>query len=344
MSHTYQELKSQYEAMERTLTYVDERLPEITALLGGCDQLVFVGCGSSYTVAVSGALTAWLRLKKPALALPAGDLLLHTESYRPVLEGSAMVVLSRSGETSEVIRALERVQEMGVNHKVLGVACKEGSALANHSDCILEMPWAFDHSVCQTRTVSCLYLFCVYAAASLAGDKALLADLRSVVAGGPAFMNAHEATLQAVGQRDWTHAVVLGDGELAGMCDEGALAFKEICQVPSNAYHLLDTRHGPMVLIGKQTLVIAVLSCAQNKLELDMLRDLVAKGATVVAYSDEPIEIPGVVSVSFGQKLAHPARGLPAIAVCQLISYYKSFQTGANPDEPDGLSPWIVLG
>jgi len=50
-----------------------------------------------------------------------------------------------------------------------------------------------------------------------------------------------------------------------------------------------------------------------------------------------------VVSVSFGEALLPPARGIPAIAVCQLISYHKSFLTGANPDEPDGLSPWIKL-
>jgi len=183
----------------------------------------------------------------------------------------------------------------------------------------------------------------VYAIAQLSGNEALAADLRAAVAGGPAFMHANEPALEAVAQGDWAHAVVLGDAELSGLCEEGALAFKEICQVPSNFYHLLDVRHGPMVLISEGTLVIAALSGAQNKLELDVLRDIVAKGATVVAYSDEPLAMPGVVSISFGQKLAHPARGIPVIAVCQLISYYKSFRTGADPDRPDGLSPWIAL-
>lgn len=343
MSLTYSELKGQYAAMERTMDCVDERLPEIAALLNGCGQLVFVGAGSSFAVAVSGALMARLHLGKPALALPAGDLLLHAATYRPALEGCALVVLSRSGETSEVVRAVDRVRGMGLDCKVLGVACMEGSALAARSDCVVEAPWAFDHSVCQTRTVSCLYLFCAYALARLAGDEGLIADLRAAVAGGPGFMDVHEPALEAVAQGDWTHAVVLGDAELSGLCEEGALAFKEICQVPSNYYHLLDVRHGPMVLVGGCTLVIAVLSDAGEKLELDVLRDLAAKGATVLACSDEPLDMPGVKSLSFGSKLAHAARGIPAIAVCQLISYHKSFQTGANPDRPDGLSPWIAL-
>jgi fructoselysine-6-P-deglycase FrlB-like protein len=137
--------------------------------------------------------------------------------------------------------------------------------------------------------------------------------------------------------------VVLGDAELGGLCEEGALAFKEICQLPSNYYHLLDVRHGPMVLVGPETLVIAVLSSGGNELELALVRDALKKGATVVVYSDQPLNLPGAVVISFGEVLLPPARGVPAIALCQLISYHKSFLTGADPDKPDGLSPWIRL-
>ncbi len=346
MSTTYREIKSQYEALERVTEYVDARMPDIVAMMRACDQLVFVGCGSSYAVALSGAMMARLRLRKPALAIPAGDLLLHADTYRPALEGSTLVVLSRSGETSEIIQAVKQVRCMGVECKVIGVTCTEKSTLAACSDLILEMPWAFDQSVCQTRTVSCLYLFCAQAIAGLAGDGPLTSDLRDAVTGGPVFMAENESALEAVAHGDWAYAVVLGDAELSGLCEEGALTFKEICQVPSNYYHLLDVRHGPMVLVGGQTLVFAVLSDASSKLELDVLRDIAAKGAVVVAYSDEAIgqdEVPGILNVSFGRKLAHPARGVLAIAVCQLLSYYKSFQTGANPDRPDGLDPWISL-
>jgi len=343
MNKTYTEIMDQYEALAFTADYIDARLPEIATLFQGCDQYVFIGCGSSYAVAESGALIARLRMEKPATAIAAGDLLLHADTYRPVLKNSLLVVLSRSGETSEAIRAVDLVRTMGLDCKVLGVACVEESTLAMRSDAILEMPWAFDHSVCQTRTVSCLYLFCAYSIAKLVGDETLVMDLRTAIAGGPEFISSIEAALKAVAKGDWTHTVVLGDAELGGLCEEGALAFKEICQLPSNHHHLLDVRHGPMVLIGKRTLVIAVLSEPNNRLELDVLHDIAAKGATVVAYSDEPLDAPGIINVCFGQKLRHSARGIPAIAVCQLISYHKSFQTGADPDRPDGLSPWIAL-
>jgi len=342
MSKIFREIHTQYDALDLTRRLVDERIDALSGVIGSA-PLVFVGSGSSYAVARSAAWMALLRLGRRAVAIAAGDLLLHMDTYRPVLEGCALVALSRSGETSEVVRSIGRMRASGVRFRVLGVSCTERSTLSDQSDLSLDMPWAFDESVCQTRTVSCLFFFCAYVTARLAGDRALVRDLMKAVEFGPAYMRRVEPALKEVAQRPWTHAVVLGDAELGGLCEEGALAFKEICQLPSNHYHLLDVRHGPMVLVGPETLVIAVLSANDDELELALLRDALAKGAAVVAYSDLPLDLPGVVSVSFGEALLPPARGIPAIAVCQLISYHKSFLTGANPDEPDGLSPWIKL-
>ena len=343
MTTTHREIHAQYDSLKNTQRAIDAQFEAISALLAGANRLVFTGCGSSYTLAKSGAMHAQLRLGKPALALPTGDMLLHLDTYRPVLEGAVLVALTRSGETSEVVRAVEGMRARGISFALLTVTCVPGSTLSQMSDLTVELPWAFDESVCQTRSVTTLYFFCTYVVARLCGDAALVADLLKTMERGNDYMARIEPLLQPAAALPWTHAVVLGDAELAGLCEEGALAFKEICQLPSNFHHLLDVRHGPMVLIGQETLVVAVLSGHANKLELDLLRDVVAKGATVVAYSDLPVDMPGVLSVSFGEALRHPARGIPAIAVCQLLSYHKSFATGANPDQPDGLSPWIAL-
>ena len=342
MSNIFREIHTQYDALDQTRQLVDGQIAGISSRIASA-PLVFLGSGSSYTIACSAALMAQLRLGRPALAIAAGDLLLHMDTYRPALEGCVLVALSRSGETSEVVRSIDLMRGAGIRFQVLGVSCTVKSTLSGQSDLLVEMPWAFDESVCQTRTVSCLFFFCAYMIAKLAGDAALIRDLCKVIQGGPEYMRRIEPALEEVARLPWTHAVVLGDAELSGLCDEGALTFKEICQLPSNYYHLLDVRHGPMVLIGPETLVIAVLSASDNELELLLVRDALNKGATVVVYSDTPVCIPGVVNISFGEVLLPPARGIPAINVCQLISYHKSFLTGADPDKPDGLSPWIKL-
>ncbi len=340
MSNIVREIHTQYEALAQTRTQIDAQFDAAKALIGD-RPLALLGCGSSYTIAQSGALMAKLRLNRPAEAIAAGDLLIRPALYRPLIEGACVIVLSRSGETSEAVRAVEALRALGIEFKLLTVSCVVGSTLSVMSDLAIELPWAFDASVCQTRTVTNLYYFCAQLVAKLTGDGALAAGLDLAIANGPAFMERVEPVLADIAKKPWNHGVVLGDAELQGLCDEAALTFKEICQLPSNYYHMLDVRHGPMVLVGPQTLVVILLT--GHALELDLVRDAVARGAVVVTYSDEPLAVEGATNIPFGAALPDPARGLPFINILQLVTYHKSFETHADPDAPDGLSAWIKL-
>jgi fructoselysine-6-P-deglycase FrlB-like protein len=259
-----------------------------------------------------------------------------------MFKDAIVVAISRSGETSEILRALDAIKKYANIH-VLGITCKENAPLGALSDVVLELPWAFDNSVCQTRTVSCLYFSWVYIVGKLSGDAGILADLQKVIDGGDAYLAQWEEKFKALAEKPWDHAVVLGDAEIGGVCEEGALAFKEICQLPSNFYHVLDVRHGPMVMIGEKTLVILPLSDHSKELQLALLEDVKKKGATIIAYTNKDEQLDGVMNVSFGQDLCYPVMALPVILIAQLVSYYKSLVTGTDPDNPTGLTAWIKL-
>ena len=158
-------------------------------------------------------------------------------------------------------------------------------------------------------------------------------------------MEKYESLFKSVANKNWNNVVVLGDAEVAGIAGEGALAYKEICQVPSNYYHLLDSRHGPFVMIRENSFVIVIMSGQDNTYEVDLVNDLVAKGATVLCYSDlpQPNIHAEVTQVHFGERLHHVARGIPFILIAQLTAYYKAVANGVDPDNPDGLSAWIKL-
>ena len=255
-----------------------------------------------------------------------------------------LVVVSRSGSTSEIINSIKNIKsELQV--PVLSVSCVEGAELSKLSDLSIEIPWAFDESVCQTRTVSNMYAAITQVIGYWSNNNTIIHDLKAVMGCGDAFLFNNEAGLKSVADMNWTNAVILADGELQGIATEGALAFKEISQIPSNCYHLLDSRHGPMVMINTDTLVIACLTKNGLELQVDLVKDIVRKGAKVVVYSDEPIpSIEGVVlHVNSGLSLDNAVQGVPFINLSQLISYYKAVQKGTNPDQPDGLAAWIKL-
>lgn len=339
MSLTYSEIMDQFNAMQKTISYLDGKTGELPR---GFAKVAMLGCGSSYSLAKSMATMTRMHTKTFAVALAGGDLMINAERYAASLDGGLLVAISRSGSTSELLRSIERLRELGCRFTLCTLTCVEDSPLSKLSDMAFEMPWAFDNSVCQTRTVSCLYFAYAYALALLMKDEALLSDLRAFARDGMAFAHRIESLTTDVAALPWTHAVVLGDAEIGGLCEEGALAFKEICQLPSNYYHILDSRHGPMVLFGEETLILAAMTGSDY--ELQFVGDMVKKGCAIMTFTDEtPVAVEGVRSVVFGKALHPIARGLPFILLCQLIAYYKSFHSGANPDLPEGLDAWIKL-
>jgi len=342
MALTYKEMHDTFNALNKTKDYIEANWTKIETFFRSKDRFVYVGCGSSYSNAKSFAMICAMSAGKSVMALAAGDILLHAERYIKCLDGAAIVFISRSGRTSELIMALDALKEKGCDIAVASLVCADDTPLGEKSDLVLSTPWAFDESVCQTRCVTNAYFMAAYIGAKMVSDTAVLEDLTLMIKEGPAYLEKAEALAKELATESWTHAVVLADAELEGIAEEGALVFKEVCQLPSSYHHLLDVRHGPMVLIGKETLVIVALG-KSNELELSLLKDLKAKGATVIAFSDLPINLEDIKSTCFGKPLSHVAKGIPFIVLNQMIAYYKSKETGADPDKPTGLDPWISL-
>ena len=232
-----------------------------------------------------------------------------------------------------------------MNIPVLAITCVEGSTLSKMADFTLEIPWAYDVSVCQTRTVVNLYAANLLITAYLSGDRKLIEDIDTVIKVGNEYMLEYEEKIKRVAQKDWSYVILLADGEMQGIAGEGAIAFTEIAQVRAHHYHLLDVRHGPMVMINSDTLVIASLTSGHCDYQKDLISDLLKRGARVITYSDKPLgKIDGVdLQVSSGISLDNASCGIPFIFIAQVLAYYKAEQKGINPDNPDGLAAWIKL-
>ncbi len=347
MNYTYAEIKSQYTALRKTFDYITSRKEELLRFYKDRSprSIIFTGCGSSYNLCQSAEFTCRIRLDRPATAIASGDLMLHYKSYQKLFDGALVIAPTRSGSTSEVIQAIKNVKSLQPSLPVIGVTCVEDSDLAKIADLTLEIPWAFDESVCQTRTVTNLYLTNLLVLAYLANDQKLISELDTAIDAGEHFIEKYEAQLKGIAEVDWRDAVILADGELQGIADEGALAFTEIARTPGRYYHLLDVRHGPMVLINQHSLVIMCLSSEGYEYQTALAGDLIKKGATVITYSDTPKgNIPGVkLAVSSEITLSNAACGLPLIFIPQILAYYKAIQKGFNPDQPEGLDAWIKL-
>lgn len=346
MSYTYSELKSQYDALRKTFDYITARKDELLDFYQkqASQSLTYIGCGSSYYLCQSAEFSAKIRLGKPTSAMASGDLMLNYKSYLKALENSLIIAPTRSGSTSEVLMAIENVKSI-LTVPVIAITCVENSEIAKIADFTFEIPWAFDESVCQTRTVTNLYAANLLIVGYLSGAGKLIHDIDTAINIGNSYIEAYEGKLKEIAEDDWRQVVILADGEMQGIATEGALAFTEIARVPGQYYHLLDVRHGPVVLIDNHTLVIICLTTEGYEYQAALVKELINKGAIVITYSDTlKGTIPGVrLSVFSGVKLDTAVCGIPFVFIAQVLAYYKAIQKGVNPDQPDGLNAWIKL-
>ena len=345
MYQTYKEIRKTSEALKLTIDKMDSVLPALQELaqVKGLRKMVFVGCGSGYCLSKSMAVMCESKLGVCATAVAGGDALLHLNSYKKIIEDSWLVIVSRSGETSEISLMLDAMKKEGVSFFTLGIFGAENTSLSRKSDFVIELPWAFDESVCQTKNISCFYLSGMYMLSTLAGDAAAIDSLRKTVENEAMFMDRAEEAMRLIAEKPFHHAVVMGDAEICGAAEEGALAFNEIAQVDSNYYHLLDSRHGPFVRFDKNTVVILAISKADCEREMALVRDVVKTGAITITCSGLTCDIEGTLNLSIGTDIEYPALALPLLSICQMLSYYKALVEGVNPDSPEGLSACVIF-
>ena len=95
-------------------------------------EWIFVGCGTSYYLAQAAAST-FNYLKLPARAVPASDLLMYPALTLHAGRDYVPVVISRSGRTSEVVRAAQML-EKDHDLRTIAITCADGQPLEARVD------------------------------------------------------------------------------------------------------------------------------------------------------------------------------------------------------------------
>lgn len=346
MYKTEDEIFSQHISLRQTFAYLQgmaEKIKDFFAL-AGFYSVTFTGCGATYAVSKSAELSLKIRGGLHSMSFPAGDMSLNMQYYQDMLNGTLMFVSSRSGQTSEVILAVEKARrEAGA--LTISVCAAENSRLAHSSDLCLEMPWIHDESSCATRSISNMYTANLYNIGLLSGDNRLLDEIKSSTDNQEDFIAKYSAELEGIGQSGmWDKVLVLADSELAGVAEAGSIAIQRMCRIPSTYCHILDVRHGQITMLDNKTLVIAVVTPLDDAYQCVLLREIAQKGSQIVTISSRPDNIFGSdLNVVLPVYDNYAVRGIPMLFCLQAIGYYKALADGKNPDVGDNLDNWVRI-
>lgn len=224
-------------------------------------RLAVIGCGTSLYMAQAYAAAREAAGGGETDAFPASEFT-RGRSY------DALLAISRSGTTTEVVRAVATLPPTLPTYAVVG-AEQTPVAIAAHHSVVLD--FADETSVVQTRfatTALVLLLAGIGVGTEAAAAQAELALADDLPAGSDAASSF----------------VFLGRGWAVGLANEAALKLREAALVPAESYPALEYRHGPIALADADTVVWPL-----GDIDADLLADVRAVGARIVETDRHPL-------------------------------------------------------
>ncbi len=344
-AYTYREIVAQGEAWAATLAAVAAGGRALHPWLARPRaEVAFTGCGSTYYLSLAAAATWRALTGTPTRACPASELWLYPQLVAP-RSPALLVAVSRSGETTETLRAVEAFRQHG-GDDVLAVSCYDGQPLVSGATHALVARGAEEESVAQTRSFTSMLVLAECAALLAGGEDGALAALQPLPGLAARLIATYAALAEQLGhEQEIQRFVFLGSGARYGLACEAMLKMKEMSLSASEAFHFLEFRHGPKSVVGPDMLVVGLLGQDAREQEVALLAEVRGMGARTLVVAEEPgqASLPADYAVYLESGLPDALRGPLYLPVLQLMAYHRAMAKGLDPDAPRNLSAVVVL-
>jgi glucosamine--fructose-6-phosphate aminotransferase (isomerizing) len=340
----YEDIKGQASAWKAALRVVDERVEDVRGLIGRSNaRMLFTSCGSPYFLGLATA-TLWReKLGMEVAVAPSSEVMLFPHATLPGDGNPFLVIATRSGETTETVRALETFSARFSGQAVV-IGCRPGSTLEEMADVPVTIPEAYDDVIPQTRSFGSMYLASQYMAALLAGDEELANSLKYLPDILPDLLYRWESEVRSLAEEDWDSAVFLGGGPLYGIATEASLKLIEMSLTKAVSYHTLEVRHGPRSVVDEHTLVVGLGSRRGARHEDQVLAEL-SRGSRVLklAPDGDGSRNGNISEIGVGPEVPEHALGMLYLPLLQLLAYHRAVHRGVDPDESNNLTSYVEL-
>lgn len=326
-------------------------LEEHIDLLNDVENIILLGCGSSYNAGLYGShYMKRICGFNSVQVIDGADL-----SYYDIPKNgkTAFILISQSGETKDLHRCVEIAKQHDV--VTIGVINIVGSQIAREVDCGIYCNTGVEVGVASTKSftsqVVCLSLISIWFSQIKNLNKNarinMIRNLRNLT-------NDYNKTLEMVEpemallarqMKDVTNLFILGKGCDAIIAHEGSLKIKEISYIHSESYSASSLKHGPFALLDKNFPVI-LLNCVETHTPkiTNCYEEIISREAPVIIVSSYRMN---TTKDSSTKEICIPINrdygSLLGLIPLQLLSYYLSIERGINPDTPKNLAKVVTV-
>ncbi|HLC75816.1 MAG TPA: glutamine--fructose-6-phosphate transaminase (isomerizing) [Candidatus Peribacterales bacterium] len=334
------EIMDQKETIRRAVNQDEEQIMTIARAIQDAQGTFLSGCGTAGKVCMAAEYFFSVVAKKHVNYAPSSEFPLY---HHFLLPESLLIVVSQSGETVDVLDAMQSAKKKGA--KVLAIVNVEGSSIHRAADYTLHINAGPERAVASTKAATgqmAVLLLIAYALAGKLneGRKVLLEAAEQI----NDMLNPRYLThIEGIADRLRKHEnlYIIGKSWNYPMALESAIKIQEVSYVHAEGFAGGELKHGPIALIQKGTPCIALLGEDEVKMgTLNNVIELRARGAHTIGVApvkneafDEWIKVPN----------AGTAQAIVNIIPVQILAYYLAIKRGLDPDMPRNLAKSVTV-
>jgi glucosamine--fructose-6-phosphate aminotransferase (isomerizing) len=327
----------------RQLLHLLDGSPEVASLVEKMKKarhLYFIACGTSYHASVIGSVYFAQIAGRSAIPVLAPQ---FVPQFAPaVAHEDVGVFVSQSGETKDVLNALEIAERRGM--ACFGLANVIGSTLTKAASFCLPLCCGYEISVPATKTFTNQVITFLYLAYRMAGrDTHELDHIPEMMEAAIETSGSHVETV-AKEINGWNDMYCLGYGATYPIALEGALKLKEITYAHCEGMLSTEFKHGPLSAVSKGFPILFVAGPEDVPLIISGINEVKVRGARtiVIAEDDERLRANADDLIALPKSDANISALLGVIPL-QMLSYHMSVMRGYDPDFPRNLSKTLTV-
>ncbi len=309
--------------------------------LKSASNVYITGSGTSYH---SGLLAKHLLAKYAKIkseVIVSSEFHYISDTLEP---NAAIIAISQSGETADVIHPIKKVKDHGV--KILSIINIPTSSLARLSDSVIVLNCGPEIGVAATKSFIG-QLMVIYNIVNLLSGNQLYEDKinqKKLVEIMEKTLKLDNKIKSLVSELDGEikDIYILGRSIHYPIALEGSLKIKELAYIHAEGIAAGELKHGPLALIDSKSLVIVINPIDETYQDvISSANEIKSRGAKIIGISnknhdlyDHYIEIPECLNYLY-----------PVIEVIplQLMAYYLSLKMHIDPDYPRNLAKSVTV-
>jgi glucosamine--fructose-6-phosphate aminotransferase (isomerizing) len=313
-------------------------------------RIIITACGTSWHAALIGEYMLEEYARVPVEVEYASEF-----RYRNPLidDGTAVLVISQSGETADTLAAMREAQRRGA--KAFGIVNVVGSTIARETDGGVYIHAGPEIGVASTKAftsqVMVLSLITILLGRmrniSAGMGKEMIAALESVPKKIQSILDK-EDQIREISEMYSRHNnfLYLGRGVNFPVALEGALKLKEISYIHAEGYPAAEMKHGPIALIDENmpVVVIATRDSIYDKVMSNIAQVRARNGQVIAIATEGDTEIVDRVNhVVYIPHIKQIFTPLLAVIPLQLMAYHMAVRRDCNVDQPRNLAKSVTV-